>query len=110
MSFRHHIQLIEKVDLQSRVWLTFWDLRKRVQVSFEANTFPARVGEVFVLDGSEGQLHVAPVSAYDRVDEKALLIPRKRHADPLQDWGELDVSLHESGRSPGAKSIYSDHL
>lgn len=100
MAIRHHVQLIEKIDLQSGVWLTFWDLSRRAQVSFEAKDFPAdAVGEVFVLDRSGGQPHVTPAQARDTVDEAALLIPRKRNAGHLRAQGDtLDVPLNEVDR------------
>lgn len=73
-----HVQLIEKVDLPTQVWLTFWDLDERAQLSMEIGSpeNAYRVGEVFELnrDGGFEKLALRPV-ALTNIDTKKLLIP-----------------------------------
>jgi hypothetical protein len=84
-----YVQLIEKVDLPTQVWLTFWDLDERVQLSMEigAPENEYQVGEVFRLDREAGfeKLALTPVDPRE-VPERKLLIPVQKKQTRSSRW------------------------
>jgi hypothetical protein len=80
-----YVQLIEKVLLPTQVWLTFWDLNEKVQLSLEIGS-PKNsyvVGEVFGLDrdAKREQLALQRVDP-DEVDSSKLIIPLPSEPQP----------------------------
>jgi hypothetical protein len=78
-----HVQLIEKVRLPNQVWLTFWDLDERVQLSMEIGSpeNAYQIGEVFRLnrDAKFEKLALSPIDAAEVANAK-LLIPLPSNA------------------------------
>lgn len=74
-----HIQLIERVELPSSLWLTFWDLADQQQLSLEIKdpTYPYDVGQIFVLDktAARERLALKPVTVASLPGGTVLLIP-----------------------------------
>ena len=79
-----HVQLIEKISLPTQVWLTFWDLDERVQLSLEIGSPVStyRVGEVFQLD-RDARLESLALTPAKRTefDISQLIIPLPTEAE-----------------------------